>query len=156
MGPMLRAYAALAAELETALIGAGLLTHPGQLAIDPPDSILEEGEPDGVLAAAALVEVETLPVRTVMGGPGPRYVVERTVRLSASVASPEKDWRDGVAARVAEAVATLQVRKPTLDDAAERLMLTDATPEDLPPNGVSCLFTFVLRVRSGDPLGLTD
>lgn len=53
------------------------------------------------------------------------------------------------------AVAVLPGINPTLDGLAERLVLGEQQDEDLEPNGLAVMLDFIIRVRSGDPLGRT-
>lgn len=156
MGPIDRAYAALGASLAGVLVGSGLLESVAGLQIDPAHVLEETGEIDGVVRWAALVKLGTQAVRTIMGGPAARYVVEREARLELAVAGPAKDWCADVWAAALPAIAALPTADPTLGATAERFRISGLEDDDFPPNGAKALITFVLRVRSGDQLGLTD
>ncbi len=149
------AYQQLAARIADALISAGFIDAVGDLKIDPPAPFTPTGDERDLIKAAALVKVRTNPVRQLMGGPAVRYVVERQCQLELAIAGPERLRR---ANRVEDALAALAVlpdTDPTLSGTAERLVLGEQTDDELPPNGVSFLITFTIRVRSGDALGRT-
>lgn len=155
--PVETAYAALAARVAAALVAAGLLAAPGDLQIDPESRIEPAGDETEFVTAAALVKVRTAPVRQMLGRPAnaPRYVVERECRVELALVGPEKAQRDTIAAAVLTALAALPGLHPTLDGAAERLLLTEQGDDELPPNGLTLSITYTLRLRSSDPLGRT-
>lgn len=149
------AYAALADVIASALMAADFIDGAADLKIDPPAPFSPTGDERSLIKAAALVKVQTNPVRRLLGGPAPRYVVQRQCRLELAIAGPDRVRRE---ARIDEALAglaVLQDQHPTLSGTAERLMLGEQTDDELPPNGVSFFITFTIRVRSGDALGRT-
>lgn len=153
------AYAALADLIAARLVACGFLERAAALKIDPPAPYCPSGEETELQTSAALVQAETKPVRTLLGIQPPRYVVERECQLELTVAGPELDL-DGRGRQLMQeggAVLALLVRDdPTLGGSCERCDLTGRTDQEVPPNGVGVVLTFVLRVRAADALGLTD
>jgi len=150
------AYAALAAALSSALIAADFINQIADLKIDPTAAFEPNGDEATLIKHAALLSVRTNIVRTLLGGPKPRYVIERECRLELAACGPASDAaRKAALIAAQQAVVALAVDRPTLSGAAERLALTEQTTDELPPNGEVVLLTFILRVRSGDPLGLS-
>ncbi|MBX3480087.1 MAG: hypothetical protein KF842_06780 [Caulobacter sp.] len=156
--PIETAYAALAAALADGLVAAGFLADAGDMQIDPPFAVEPDGDETESRRAAELFRLETRPVRDVIGGGVRRYVVERGCRLELASFGPladgEASHEDQLGA-VFNALAPLPGTDPTLGQTCERLMLTEALDDDLPPNGLKKMITFVIRLRSGDPLGRT-
>lgn len=149
------AYLALADRLALALVASGFLDRVEELEIDPSAIFTPTGDEDDLVRAAALVILKTGPVREILGGAAPRYVVDRQCRLELAVAGPER-LKGGVFLQAAlAALAIIPAAAPTLGGVAERLSLGDRTDEDLPPNGTALSLTFTIRVRSSDPLGCT-
>lgn len=149
------AYSALAAAIADDLVASAFLPSASDLMIDPEAPFSPTGDERQLVRAAALVKVRTGPVRTLLGGPSPRYVIERECRLELALAGPARLLRDDVAGATLGLLAQLPARVPTLGGAAERLTLGDQTDDELPPNGISLFLTFTIRIRSGDPLGRT-
>lgn len=149
------AYAALAAAIASDLVAAAFLPAAGVMEVDPSAPFTPSGDERELVRAAALVKVRTGVVRTLLGGAGPRYVIERECRLELALAGPARLLRDTVADQALARLAQLPAHLPTLGGTAERLVLGDQTDDELPPNGVSLFLTFTIRVRSGDPLGRT-
>jgi hypothetical protein len=149
------AYSALAAAIAADLVAAQFLPAATDLMIDPEAPFSPSGDERVLVRAAALVKVRTGVVRTLLGGAGPRYVIERECRLELALAGPARLLRDDVADATLGLLALLSARLPTLGGAAERLTLGEQTDDELPPNGISLFLTFTIRVRSGDPLGRT-
>ncbi|MEJ8403854.1 hypothetical protein WKI27_00655 [Brevundimonas vesicularis] len=149
------AYQQLASDVAAALVAAGFINVAADLKIDPPAPFTPTGDERTLITAAALVKVRTNPVRQLMGGPTVRYVVERQCQLELAIAGPERLRRDSRVEDALAALAVLQDINPTLSGKAERLVLGEQTDDELPPNGVSFLITFTIRVRSGDALGRT-
>lgn len=157
--PIEIAYAALAEALADALVTAGFLTAPGLMQVDPEARWEPEGEESEVQTAAALFRLKTAPVRQLMGGSSPRWVVERDARLELSATGPVPAGDPTHAARVLAVLAlaaALPATDPTLGQTCERLELTINEDADLATIGLATGITFTLRVRSGDPLGLTQ
>lgn len=151
------AYRALAQAFADRLVAVAFLADADKLAVDPASPVETSGEPDEVLTAAELVELETAPApRRRIGGATHRWIVERQVQLALACASPDAAWRESTFDAALTTCAALPAEDPTLGGRCERLELLASDPDDFPPNGVKTLLTFVLRVRSGDPLGLTD
>ena len=156
MGPIDRAYAALAAALTGALVGSGLLESAEKFEIDPASPMEPTGEADEVFRWAGLVRLPTTVQRQMLGSGAGRFVVEMDARLELAVAGPEKAWRDQVWAAALPALSNLPEADPTLGGTAERFWISAFEPDDFPPNGAQALVTFTLRVRSGDRLGLSE
>ena len=150
------AYSAFAEAVATALVTAGYLSQPAGLQIDPESLVEPTGEETSVQRSATLEKIQTGPVRQILGRPERRWVVERSCRVEMMACGPARAPRLEVDAAAVAALATLANVAPTLSGACERLTLTGVEDEPVPPNGVSKIFTFTLRVRSGDPLGTTD
>ena len=149
------AYQNLATAATQALLQVGFITAPTDLKIDPAAPFTPTGEEKVLVRAAALVKVRTNPVRQLLGGKGPRYVVERQCRLELALAGPDRLLREATVDAVLALLATLPEADPTLSGAAERLILVEQTDDELPPNGVSFFITYTVRVRSSDALGRT-
>ena len=149
------AYERLAELVEEVLIGAGFVTEPGGLKVDPTAAFEPQGDEHQIVTAASLVKVQTQSVRQILGRAAPRHVVERQCRIELAMVGPNKGLRLMINDEMLMALALLPNEHPTLDGLAERLILLDQTDDDLPPNGVSVTLTFTIRVRSGDPLGRT-
>lgn len=156
MGPIDRAYAALAAALTGALVGSGLLESAETFEIDPASPLEATGETDEVTRWAGLVKLPTTVARQMLGSGAGRFVVEMDARLELAVAGPERAWCDQVWAAALPAIAAIPEADPTLGGTAERFWLSGFEPDDFPPNGATALVTFTLRVRSGDRLGLSE
>lgn len=152
-GPIETAYQALAALLRTTLVDAGFLPAPELLEIDPESPFEPAGDETTLVTAAALVNVRTGPVRTLLGGGGARYVVERRALLDLAGVGPARAERLALAAATLNALAALAESDPRLGGACERFYLVEQTDDELPPNGVTMSVTWALRVRSSDPLG---
>ena len=149
------AYAALGRRIADVLANTTFLRSGEDLEIDPSAPITPTGDEEDLQQAAALVTVRTDPVRQLLGRPDKRWVVERECRLELALYGPNTGLRMAVKPQVLGALASIPNDDPTLDGLVERLVLTGQTDDDLPPNGVSYFLTFVLRLRSGDPLGQT-
>lgn len=152
---------ALAATLARELWIVGFLAAPDGLHLDPVAAVEDLDNPDvddlpGLQRAAFLITTQTRPVRATMGSGHPRYVVERTCQLDLHVYGQtfEAAGRPLLVAALS-ACARLPESDPTLGGAAERLYLTETTPDELPPLGLRQTLTFVIRVRSSDALGLS-
>jgi hypothetical protein len=162
LGKIDRAYAALADRLGAALFAAGFLAEGQGLAVDPVEAVEPDPEPEAETedvanhASASLVKLETRPVRTILGGPTARYVVERSCQLELAAASHDTAWKDQVLQRALGRVAGIPVADPTLGGTAERVEISGAESDGLAVNGESAVIAFTVRVRSGDPLGLSD
>ena len=126
-----------------------------ELKIDPPAPFTPAGDERHLVFAAALVSVRTRSVRQIIGRPVPRHVIERDCRLELAVAGPARDQGLYISQITLDALAVLPGLNPTLDGKAERFELVDQTDDELPPNGLSVFLNFIIRVRSGDPLGRT-
>ncbi len=158
LGPMALAYEALGDSLADGLVAAGFLSGVEQLQRDPESGFEPDGEETEVQTAAALFGLQTTPVRQLMGGTGTRWVVERQVRLELCAIGPVADGEETHEERVAGLLviaANLPASDPTLSGLCERLELTGLEDDDLGPNGIKKAITFIIRLRSGDPLGLT-
>ena len=83
LGPMDAAYAALADAVRGALANAGVLPSGAAVVLDPPAPFLPSGDETELTVSAALVKRRTGMRRTFLGGPAPRYQVERDVSLSS-------------------------------------------------------------------------
>lgn len=149
------AYQELADQLAQALVAVGFIPSGDKLKIDPEAPFTPTGDERTLVCAAALVKLGTAPVRHILGGAAPRYVVERQCRLELAAAGPARLMRSFRVNDVLNAVAAIPGRNPTLSGRAERLILGEQTDDELPPNGVSLFLTFTIRVRSGDALGRT-
>ena len=158
VGPMDRAYQALAEELQRRLRAGGVLGQTEVLEVDPEAAFEPNGEEGELVTAASLFQVETRQVRALLGAPRPIYVVERECRLELACAGPPSRRRERLetfAIGLASCAAVI-AEDPTLDTACERLELLNRLDQDLPPNGTAAILGFVLRVRAGDPIGLTE
>lgn len=146
---------ALASVLIERLLVSGYILTSADLHIDDADAVAPVGNEADYLTWAALTRGETRTVRTILGRPAPRYVVEHRATLQLAWAGP-----DGAAGRARhalalQAVATLPVDHPTLTGEVERLFLEAGDDEPLPPNGWGTTLVLAFRLRSSDPLGLT-
>lgn len=153
-GPIERAYAGLGGAIAEALAGAGFLTDGAKLEIDPTSANEFDGESGDLQSAAILLKGDARAVRTFLGAP-PRYAVERSATLELAIAGPDPDVRELALNGALIACAAIPQTYPPVGG-AERIELRGQEYDDLPPNGVKTFLTFVLRVRSGDVLGLTD
>lgn len=149
------AYSAFATAVATALVGAGYLAQTSALEVDPEDLVEPSGSETETLRAATLENAGTQPVRQILGRPEQRFVVERTCRVELLQYGPARQTRREVDAAAVAAMARIAVDLPTLSGACERLILDSSEETPVDPNGVAHAFTFRLRVRSGDPLGVT-
>jgi hypothetical protein len=149
------AYAAFADALAAALVESGYLADATELQVDPESLIEPTGDETDIVRTAALEKIQTGPVRQILGLPSQRYVVERQCRVELMASGPAREDRLEVDAAAVAAVAVLPNTLPTLGGACERLLLTGVEDEPVAPNGVAKIFTFTIRVRSGDPLGMT-
>jgi hypothetical protein len=153
--PIEIAYATLAGEIAGRLVGAGVVTRAEALEVDPMAPTEIDGEETDLTSAAILLKLSTAPVRTLIGKGVPTYVVERQARLELAVAGPDRDVIDRLLADGLAALAPIGTLDPTLGGAAERCGLNGSEDADFPPNGRKVFLGFFVRVRSGDPLGLT-
>lgn len=149
------AYARLGERLAASLVASAFLPQATDLKIDPPGPFTPSGDERTLIRAASLVAVRTASVRQLIGRPIPRHVVERQCRLELAIAGPARLLAQGIQAATLTAVAVLPGLHPTLDGLAERLVLGEQQDEDLEPNGLAVMLDFIIRVRSGDPLGRT-
>lgn len=154
---ILIAYAVLAERLQERLRDTAFLNHDQRLEVDPEAPFQPEGDETSIVRAAALVHVRTSVVRQILGRPleQRRYVVERECRLELAIAGPSRDVRLAIDSETLTALATFADSDPLLGGAVERITLGEQTEDELPPNGTATFVTFILRVRSGDPLGRT-
>lgn len=153
--PIEDAYAALCTVIATALLGAEFVADAGAVAIDPAE-VLEPGEGSNLLeTSAAIVQGDTKPIRTFIGGPAPRYAVEREVMVELAATGPDKTVRDAAMIAAVTALCSVPGSSSVAGGGAEDCEITDQQAGDLPPNGLKRIVTFALRVRAGDPLGLT-
>lgn len=148
------AYAALADRLAASLVATAFLGATAQLRLDPESPFEVTGDETSVVAEAALFGVATRVARDILGVPR-RYVVERECRLELGLAGPDRAVRLARMDATLAALAVLPETDRTLGGQCERWDLTASEDDDLPPNGQAVMLTFTLRVRSGDPLGLT-
>lgn len=149
------AYTALADRLAAALVACEFISQVSELKVDPSAVFEPDGDEETLITVASLSQLQTAPVRTMIGGSSPRYVVERQCRLELAMAGPERLMSEPLIKAALAAVAIIPAAAPTLGGAAERITLGQREDEDLPPNGTALSLTFTLRVRSGDPLGCT-
>lgn len=149
------AYTRLGERLAASLVATGFLPQVTDLKIDPPGPFTPIGDEKTLIRAASLVTVRTASVRQMIGRPIPRHVVERQCRLELALAGPARLRAQGIQSDTLNAVAVLPGLNPTLDGLAERLVLGEQQDEDLEPNGLAVMLDFIIRVRSGDPLGRT-
>lgn len=149
------AYEELACRIAEALDGAGFTSAGWALKVDPTAPFTPSGDERTLVQAAALVKLKTGAVRQLLGGPAPRYIVERECRVELAVAGPDRLRRESRVAEALAGLALIQDQYPTLSGRAERLILGEQTDDELPPNGVAFFLTFTIRVRSGDALGRT-
>lgn len=149
------AYTAFTDAVAAALVAVDFLSAPTDLNIDPEDLVEPTGDELQILSAATVEKGETGPVRQILGRPEQRWVVERTCRVELMQYGPASDQRRTIDAAAVAAMAQLSVNAPNLSGACERLTLTESDETPVDPNGVARSFTFTLRVRSGDPLGVT-
>lgn len=157
-GPLDTAHIALHDALADGLVAAGFISSPELLERDPESSWEPDGEETEVQTACALYRLQTRPVRQLMGGSGPRWVVERDLRLELSATGPAPAGDPTHEERITAlllAAAAVPSDDPTLGQTCERLELTGLEDDDLPGRGVKKAITFTIRVRAGDPLGLT-
>ncbi|ADL00697.1 hypothetical protein [Brevundimonas subvibrioides] len=152
------AYATLAERLEQTLRATLFMPDTAVLEIDPESPFEPSGDETDRVSAAALVKVRTYVARQAVGRPAGarRYVVERECRLELALAGPNREARLAVDLETLSALAMLPEQDPTLGGTVERFLMGEMTDEDLPPNGIATFLTFVLRVRSGDPLGMSE
>ena len=152
------AYAALAALLQQTLRATNFMEPDGVLEIDPEAPFQPSGDETDIIRAAALVQVRTFVSRQMIGRPAGarRYVVDRECRLELALAGPNRDQRKVIDIDTVSALATLPELDPTLGGEVERFLMGEKTDDELPPNGVATFLTFILRVRSGDPLGMSE
>lgn len=153
--PIEDAYSALCFSIASALQSSGFVADADTIKIDPPEDLEPEGDASDLLTAAAIVQGDTKPVQTFMGGPAPRYVVEREVNVELAAIGPKELDRKQAMTSAVTALCEIPGADATLGSAAEGCEITDQASGDLPPNGLKRIVTFVLRVRAGDPLGLT-
>lgn len=154
--PMEAAYQGFADLVGAALETAGFLSSASLLVRDPAEPV----EPDGdatAWAAAVLLNLGTSPVRTLVGGGSPKFVVERQVRVELAAMAQDQAAVDAMIADGSSAVVSLIAAGAdlTLGGLVERVAVLGAEVEDLPPLGQKLFLSFVLRLRAGDPLGLT-
>lgn len=151
------AYTAFAAAVQVALREAEYLLPDGPLEIDPDSPFEPSGDEEDLIRAAALVKLRTYVARQAMGRPAGsrRYVVERECRVELAMAGPNRAGRLVIEPAAVAALALLPEVNPTLNGACERLVMGERTDDELPPNGAAVFLTFTLRVRSGDPMGMS-
>lgn len=151
------AYAAFTAAIGAALAhdDVGFIASAGALNVDPEAPVELAGDVEDIETAATVEKAETRPVRQILGRPEQRWVVERLCRVELQAAGPARAARLEVDARAVTTLAVLPNASPTLGGACERWMLVGVEDEILPPNGVAKILNFTIRVRSGDPLGMT-
>lgn len=157
-GAMDDAYRALGDTIAEALVAAGFLSAIEKLEIDPEGDWEPDGEDTEVQTGASLIRLQTRPVRQIFGGGRTHYVVERDVSLSVGAAGtvpagdPTHEQRVG---ELLPLLAAIPADDPTLGGACERVEMTAADDDLLPSDGIRKTLTFTIRVRSGDPLGMT-
>lgn len=149
------AYAAFVAAVATSLVEAGFLSAAGKLEVDPEDLIEPDGSALETKRSASVEKGETAPVRQMLGRPEQRWIVERTCRVELLQYGPAQEQRHEVDAAAVAAMARIAVDLPTKPGVFERLFLDSSEFTPVDPNGASYAFTFRIRVRSGDPLGVT-
>lgn len=148
------AFAGMASQLAQVLSRESFISGVDILSIDEDLSELI-GDEVVYSTSAALTRGQTRTVRTILGRPLPRYVVEHRATLDLAWAGPD---RAAGAARLSQALAAiglLAAEDPTLDGVVERFFIEEGADEPLPPNGWSTSLVCAFRIRSGDPLGLT-
>lgn len=150
------AYLALCDRVASALVEAGFLPEAERLQIDPEDLIEPDGDELTVVNAASIEKGETRPLRPILGRPERRWVVERQARVELLSYGPARETRLEIDAEAVAALALIGVADPTLGGACERCDLVSLEDGTTPPNGVTKVFTYALRVRSGDPLGASE
>ena len=149
------AYAALGSALADALVSVGALSDAALFAIDPPVDLEPDGEADSLAVAAGLINLGTGGQQRMLGGAQRRYQVDRQCALELALSSPDLVERATVLEQALAACAALPETDPTLGGLAERFEVLEREDEPWPPNGVRVVLTFLLRVRSGDALGLS-
>ncbi|MBJ7485960.1 hypothetical protein [Brevundimonas sp.] len=149
------ALAALAAAIAHRLVTAGYIATTEALAVDDADAVAPTGEETDFVTWAALTRGETRTVRTLLGRPGSRFVVEHRATLQLAWAGPDRPAGRLLHSQTLQAIATLPVEFPTLSGAVERFFLEEGSDEPLPPNGWGTTLVCAIRIRSSDPLGLT-
>lgn len=155
--PIEIAFNALSEAVAAALVASGFLTDPVGLQVDPLSAFEPSPDAVGLEIAAELFRQEVRPVRQLMGGATPRWVVDMPVQLVLSAHGPAP-YGDGPKVRLGRALtalAPLGGDDPTLGQTCERLTFAGLADNDLPPNGVAATLSLVIRLRAGDPLGRT-
>ncbi len=149
--------ATLGEAIGAALESAGFLGTALDLAIDASDAVPPSGDETTFVSWAALTRGQTQTVRALLGGPdGPRYVVEHRAMLDMAWAGPERVLGKDMHALGVAAIAALPQRDPTLSGRVERFFIERGEDQALPPNGWSSSLICAFRIRSSDPLGLTE
>lgn len=148
------AFAALADKAALLLTTAGFLPSSEALGRESVDVALV-GAPGDLQTGATLLTVETRPVDRMMGARRPSYVVERDCQLQLVADAPDPSRRNATLDAALAALAGLIADNQTLDGACERLLLTRVAPEDHGATGLAQVVELTLRVRAGDPFGLT-
>lgn len=147
------AYAAFACAVTQALVAGSFVLDDAAVRVDPEAASEPDGDETDIVTFATIEKGVTRPVRQILGRSEQRWVVERECRVELLSAGPARDRRLEIDAGAVAVLARLPTVLPTLDGECERLLLTGVEDEIVPPNGVAKVFTFILRVRSGDPLG---
>ena len=155
--PIETAYAAFATALRACMTAGGFLSNGALMLVDPEYDWEPEGGETEPVSAAALFRLETKPIRPLMGGGAPRYLVERTCQLVVASAGPlaEGQTHEARLTAVVDAAAAIPGSDPTLGQTCERLTLVELADDELAPNGARKAVTFTIRLRAGDPLGRT-
>jgi hypothetical protein len=148
-------FAMLGSIVSDTLTDTGFIPDAAGVAIDDPDAVGPNGDEEVFLTWAALTRGETRTVRTILGRPKPRYVVEHRASLEMAWAGPDRQSGAEKLAQALAAIAALPGDNPTLSDTAERFFIEEGSEEGLSPNGWRTTLTCAFRIRSSDPLGLT-
>lgn len=147
--------AALQSAVAAALVQSGFLASTEGLEIDSASDLEPSGDETALLTWSALTRGETRAVRTLLGLPVRRHVVEHRAVLDLAWAGPDRAAGEQVLGAALAAVAVLPNTVPTLGGAVERFFIEGGEDLPLPPNGWRTSLICAFRVRSGDPLGLT-
>lgn len=149
-------FDALRGRIAPALTRVGFIPGETRLAIDDPGGLEPTGDETEFQTWAGLTRGETRAVRTILGRSSPRYVVEHRAVLDLAWAGPDQGRGAIRLTSALTVVAALVFEDPTLGGGVERFFLEAGEDEPLSPNGRRTSLICAFRIRSGDPLGLTD
>ena len=152
-------YAAFTAAVADALVAAEFVPASDKVQVDPPNVFTPTGNESVLVTAAAVVQWDTMPDRSMLGGGSERFAVKRKVTVELAAAGPARPAREAkLRAACVAVVALSKAENAGLDltaPAGVRVIAETMSRADLPPNGLQAILSFSLTCYAAVAFGLS-